>query len=57
MLAKLLMLSILLRGVLPLVGVALPSLLLLLLLLLLLFVRLRVPSEVTKLAVQHSKDT
>jgi hypothetical protein len=56
MLAKLLMLSILLRGVLPLVGVALPSLLLLLLLLLL-FVRLRVPSEVTKLAVQHSKDT
>jgi hypothetical protein len=47
MLAKLLILSILLRGVLPLVGVALPSLLLLPLLLLL-FVRLKVPSAVTR---------
>jgi hypothetical protein len=42
-LAKLLMLSMLLRGVLPLMGVLLPSLLLLLLLLLL-FVRFIVPS-------------
>lgn len=58
MLAKLLMLSMLLRGLLPLMGVLLPSLLLLLLLFV---VRLSVPSAVSKhvqvvTAAQHKTD-